>query len=72
MIRRQREPAHHEAERRFRDAGGVTWLVSEREASGQPPALYFQAEMAFRRVAHYPFNWRELSTAELELLSCAN
>ena len=69
MGRRERGPPRDEFERRFRDAGGVTWHVSEREAAGLPPALYFQAEMAFRRVAHYPFNWRDLSTAELESLS---
>jgi hypothetical protein len=60
-----------DGERRFHDANGVAWHVSEREAAGLPPALYFQSEMAFRRVAHYPFNWRELPSAELEVLSRA-
>jgi hypothetical protein len=71
MGRREREPPNGGSERRFRDAGGVTWHVSEREAAGLPPALYFETEMAFRRVTHYPFNWRDLSTAELEVLSHA-
>ena len=70
MGRRETERPH-EPERRFCDANGVTWQVSEREAGGQPPALYFQTEMAFRRVAHYPFNWHDLPAAELEVLSHA-
>jgi hypothetical protein len=65
------EPAAADAGRRFRDADGVNWLVREREAAGSPPALYFETEMAFRRVTHYPLDWRDLPTAELEILSHA-
>ena len=32
-------------------------------------ALDSETEMAFRRVMRYPLHWRDLSTAELELLS---
>lgn len=64
-----REPADAEAGRRFRDADGVNWRVRERETVGGPPALYFETEMAFRRVTRYPLDWRELPTAELEILS---
>lgn len=64
-------PADASAGRQFRDADGVSWHVAEHEKAGRPPALYFEAEMAFRRVAHYPFNWRDLPTAELEILSHA-
>jgi len=59
------------AGRRFRDADGVNWHVREREAVGCPPALYFETEMAFRRVTRYPLDWRDLPTAELEILSHA-
>jgi hypothetical protein len=35
------------------------------------PHYIFESEMAFRRVAHYPLDWRGLATAELEILSYA-
>ena len=57
--------------RRFRDSDGVNWYVRERESAGNQPALYFETEMAFRRVTHYPLDWRDLPTAELEVLSHA-
>jgi len=34
-------------------------------------ALYFESVIGFRRVTHYPPDWRELPTAELEILSFA-
>ena len=66
-----RDPVEANAGRRFRDADGVSWHVRERGEAGRPPALYFETEMAFRRVTHYPLNWRDLPTAELEILSHA-
>jgi hypothetical protein len=66
-----REPKHADVGRRFRDADGVNWQVREREKAGRPPALYFESEMAFRRVTHYPSDWRDLPTAELEILGHA-
>ena len=69
--RRDWKPAGAAAGRRFHDADGVTWHVGEREVEGHPPALYFETEMAFRRVTHYPLDWRDLPTAELEILSHA-
>ena len=71
MGRRERELPDTNAGRRFHDADGVSWYVSEREKGGRPPALYFETEMAFRRVARYPLDWRDLPTAELEILSHA-
>ena len=68
MGRREREPADAKAGRRFHDADGTCWRVWEREGEGRPPALYFETEMAFRRVTHYPSDWRDLPTAELEIL----
>ena len=71
MGRREREPADADAGRRFHDAAGACWHVWERVQEGGPRALYFETEMAFRRVRHYPSDWRELPTAELEILSHA-
>ena len=71
MGRRERDPAGADAGRRFRDADGACWYVWEREEEGRPTALYFETEMAFRRVRHYPSDWRDLPTAELEILSHA-
>ena len=36
---------------------------------GAGPALYFENDVAFRRVADYPDDWRDLPTGELEILS---
>jgi len=58
-----------EPERRFTDRSGVIWRVSERQTSGRGSALYFENEVAFRRVADYPDDWRDLPTGELEVLS---
>jgi hypothetical protein len=69
--REARKPADPDAGRRFRDSDGVDWHVRERSEAGHPPALYFEAEMAFRRVTHYPLEWRGLSMRELEVLSNA-
>ena len=75
MALREREaargPAAPDAGRRFRDSDGVQWRVQERGEAGRPPALYFEAEMAFRRVTHYLLAWRDLPSAELEILSHA-
>ena len=75
MGRREREAASESAdpdpERRFRESDGVDWRVRERGETGRPPALYFEAEMAFRRVAHYPLDGRVLPTEALEILSHA-
>ena len=53
----------------FSDADGVLWRVREWKVPERPPALYFESDHAFRRVAHYPDDWRELPTGELEILS---
>ena len=58
-----------EPERRFTDMSGVIWRVLERRTSGRGPALYFENDAAFRRVAEYPDDWRDLPTGELEILS---
>ena len=55
--------------RRFSDADGVTWRVREFQPADRAPALYFETETAFRRVTEYPPDWRDLPTAELEILS---
>jgi len=57
------------AGRQYHDADGVSWRVRERCASDRPRALYFESEMAFRRVTHYPIDWQTLSPGELEALS---
>ncbi len=65
-------PAHSPApasERRYVDASGVAWYVREKATLGRGPALYFESPRAFRRVTHYPPDWRDLTTSELEILS---
>jgi hypothetical protein len=68
IIRPGRVPAPS-PERRYFDAGGVAWSVREKATLGRRPALYFESPAAFRRVTHYPPNWRDLPTGELEILS---
>jgi hypothetical protein len=58
-----------EPERRFLDADGVSWRVSELQVPGRPAALYFETDGSFRRVSDYPSDWRDLPTGELEILS---
>jgi hypothetical protein len=72
MRLREWVPANADGGRQFHDADGVSWHVREREEGGRPPALYFETEMAFRRVTHYPLHWRDLPTGDLEILSHAN
>ena len=55
--------------RRYVDTDGVAWFVRERSLREWGPALYFESVLGFRRVKHYPAHWRELSSAELEILS---
>lgn len=55
--------------RMFNDADGVLWRVREWKVPERPPALYFESDYAFRRVANYPPDWRDLPTDELEILS---
>ncbi len=57
------------SERRYVDASGVAWGVREKATLGRGPALYFESPGAFRRVTHYPPDWRDLTTGELEILS---
>jgi hypothetical protein len=57
------------AERRYVDASGLAWSVREKATLGRGPALYFESPGAFRRVTHYPPDWRDLTTRELEILS---
>jgi hypothetical protein len=57
------------SERRYVDASGVAWFVREKATLGRSPALYFESRGAFRRVTHYPPDWRDLTTGELEILS---
>lgn len=56
-------------ERRYVDEAGVAWCVQELAVRHGAPALYFESAAAFRRVTHYPPDWRELAIVELELLS---
>ena len=58
-----------EPERRFTDASGVIWCVREVRLPDRPAALYFETDAAFRRVQHYPRDWRNLPTGELDFLS---
>jgi len=37
-------------------------------ARGGGGALYFENDVAFRRVADYPDDWRDLPTGELEIV----
>jgi hypothetical protein len=62
-------PARDHGGRRYEDANGVVWRVRERQPLHLPPALYFETDAAFRRVTNYPADWRDLPTAELEILS---
>ena len=57
--------------RLFSDANGVAWRVRELQPADNPRALYFENDDAFRRVTHYPEDWRDLPTGELEILSRA-
>jgi hypothetical protein len=68
-IIRPRPLAAPSAERRYVDASGIAWFVREKATLGRDPALYFESPTAFRRVTHYPPDWRDLPTGELEILS---
>jgi len=61
--------ANDPAGRRFSDANGTLWRVREVQMENRPAALYFETDVAFRRVTSYPMDWRDLPTAELEILS---
>lgn len=56
-------------DRRYVDRSGILWCVRERLLREWGRALYFESVIGFRRVTHYPPDWRELPTAELEILS---
>jgi len=58
-------------DRRYVDRSGILWCVRERLLREWGRALYFESVIGFRRVTHYPHDWRELPTAELEILSFA-
>ena len=68
-IFRPRPLAAPSAERRYVDASGIAWYVREKATLGRDPALYFESPTACRRVTHYPPDWRDLPTGELEILS---
>ena len=58
----------------YADRAGVEWRVEEVPAAAVPAAkgpacLMFHSEGAIRRVWRYPPNWRQLTDAELEVLS---
>ena len=55
--------------RRFSDEHGTLWQVREVQTPNRPAALYFETDVAFRRVTSYPKDWRDLPTDELEILS---
>jgi len=62
------------AQKRFTDADGIEWIVSERDARNVPGALgaqclIFHSSEAVRRVWVYPASWRELLTPGLIALS---
>jgi hypothetical protein len=61
-----------EAERRFTDTSGVIWRARERQTSGRGSALYFENDVAFRRVADYPDDWRDLPTDPLSIAFTRN
>ncbi len=61
--------AHKRRERRFVDKSGIAWCEREKATLGRSPALYFESAATFRRVTHYPRDWHELATDELEVLS---
>ena len=71
----QREPpTTREGPRAFADRAGVEWQVTEVPAAAVPSAkgpacLVFHSDAAIRRVWRYPANWRQLTDAELEVLS---
>src|SRR5215207_7001236 len=62
-------PESEQRPREFSDESGVRWRVRERATSDRPRALYFETDSAFRRVTHYPPDWRDLPTGEVEILS---
>jgi hypothetical protein len=64
-----RSSVNDTAGRRFSDEDGTLWRVREVQTANRPAALYFETEVAFRRVTSYPKDWRDLPTAELEILS---
>ncbi len=61
--------------RTVRDATGVVWLISERDAHSVPGAmgptcLVFDSQTVCRRYWHYPSDWLILSDGHLlELMS---
>jgi hypothetical protein len=55
--------------RRYVDIDGVRWCVREVHPKTRQTALYFESDVSFRRVAHYPLDWETLSTGELAVLS---
>ena len=64
-----RSIANDTAGRRFSDENGTQWRVREVQTPDRPAALYFENDVAFRRVTQYPTDWRDLPTRELEILS---
>jgi hypothetical protein len=56
-------------ERRYVDDRGTPWCVHELIPDDGPPSLYFESCAAFRRVRHYPANWRQIGPEQLEALS---
>ena len=56
------------------DADGERWVVSEHDCRAIPGAtaarcLIFMSDSAFRRVYHFPADWRTLSPVALAALS---
>ena len=43
--------------------------MREVKRADSAPALYFESEIAFRRVTRYPADWQGLTAAELDALS---
>jgi hypothetical protein len=63
------EPGAGRGARGYVAADGTPWRVYEYRTPDDEICLVFESREAFRRVCHFPRDWRALSDAELEALS---
>lgn len=54
---------------RFRAPNGSDWKVFEVDGARTGASLIFSSDEGFRRVRHYPADWRELDAESLWALS---